>query len=183
MATKQDSKSNVKNTAQDSKSNTTTSSGLDIKPLTDADIEEQRKRLAKADPKILTEIFNTCYQTINSLLVIARKRTKDEDDIVEIERLKRIVNLVPVEELFLRSKDKIWAAREHICDKNAKWFLDRDYSNIIKRDHNQVFIETIVSLIKDQFDKTSKEDMDKYWEKAIILLRNVGRYKQLIGEA
>jgi hypothetical protein len=153
------------------------------KPLSEADIEAQKKRLAEADPKELNEIFNTCSQVINSILVMVLKQTKDEEDIVEVERLKRVINLAPLDERFLRSKDKIWAAREHILNKNADWFLKRDYKGLIKKDHNQVLIETIVSLVKERYDSMSTEDREKYWQKAIMLLRNVGRYKKLIGES
>lgn len=155
---------------------------LEVKPLSEEEIELQKKRLLAADPKVLTDIFNTCSQVINSLLVMVIKQTEDEDEIVEVERLKRVINLAPVEERFIRSKDKIWAAREHILNKNADWFLNRDYKNLIKKDHNQVLIETIVSLVKDRYNTLSKEDQDKYWEKALLLLRNVARFKKLLGE-
>jgi hypothetical protein len=158
------------------------SNQLEVKPLSEEEIELQKKRLLAADPKVLTDIFNTCSQVINSLLVMVIKQTEDEDEIVEVERLKRVINLAPVEERFIRSKDKIWAAREHILNKNADWFLNRDYKNLIKKDHNQVLIETIVSLVKDRYNTLSKEDQDKYWEKALLLLRNVARFKKLLGE-
>lgn len=158
------------------------SNDLTIKPLSEAEVEEQRKKLLAADPKVLTEIYNTCVQTLNGLLTMVLKQTEDEEEIVEIERLKRIINLTPVEELFIRTKDKIWAAREHILNKNADWFLNRDYKNLIKKDHNQVFIETIVGLVKDRYGSLSLEDREKYWEKALLLLRNVARFKKLIGD-
>jgi len=158
------------------------SNDLAIKPLSEAEVEEQKKKLLSADPKVLTDIYNTCSQVINSLLVIILKQTDDEEEIVEVERLKRVINLAPVEERFIRTKDKIWAAREHILNKNADWFLNRDYKNLIKKDHNQVLIETIVSLVKDRYNSLNEEDREKYWEKAILLLRNVARFKKLIGE-
>lgn len=151
-------------------------------PLNEEEVEAQKKRLLEADPKILTDIFNVHSQVSNSILVMVLKQTEDEDEIVEIERLKRIFNLAPIEERFIRSKDKVWGAREHILNKNAKWFIDRDYKNLIKKDHNQVFIETIVSLVKDRYMSLSTEDQERYWEKALIILRNVARFKKLIGE-
>lgn len=158
------------------------SNHIEAAPLSEEDVERQKKKLLEADPKVLSDIFNTCAQVFNSLLVMVLKQTDDEDEIVEVERLKRVINLAPVEERFIRSKDKIWAAREHILNKNADWFLNRDYKNLIKKDHNQVLIETIVSLVKDRYNTLSKEDQDKYWEKAILLLRNVARYRKLLGE-
>lgn len=158
------------------------SNELAIKPLSEDDIAAQKKRLLDADPKELNDIYNKCLQVINSMLVMVMKQTDDDEEIVEVERLKRVINLSPLEEVFIRSKDKIWASREHILNKNADWFLNRDYKNLIKKDHNQVFIETIVSLIKDRYNTLPLEDKDKYWEKALLLLRNIARFKKLIGE-
>ena len=158
------------------------SNELAIKPLSEDDIAAQKKRLLDADPKMLNDIYNTCLQVINSMLVMVMKQTDDDEEIVEVERLKRVINLSPLEEVFIRSKDKIWSSREHILNKNADWFLNRDYKNLIKKDHNQVFIETIVSLIKDRYNTLPLEDKDKYWEKALLLLRNIARFKKLVGE-
>lgn len=156
------------------------SNQIDVVPLTEEEVELQKKKLLEADPKVLNDIYNTCSQVFNSILVMVIKQTDDEEEIVEVERLKRIINLAPIEERFIRTKDKIWAAREHILNKNAKWFLDRDYKNLIKKDHNQVFVETIVGLVRDRYNSLSAEDKEKYWEKALLLLRNVARFKKLI---
>lgn len=155
---------------------------LRVAPLSEKDIEDQKKRLLNANPDELSKIYNTCSQVINSMLVMVIKQTNDEEDIVEVERLKRVINLAPVDERFLRSKDKIWAAREHILNKNADWFLNRDYKGLIKKDHNQSMIETIVSLVKERYNSLSQEDQNRYWEKATMLLNNVARFKKLLGE-
>jgi hypothetical protein len=153
------------------------------KPLSDDDVDEIRRRLAKADPKELNDIFNVHSQLLNAVLTTAIKQTKDEDEIVEIERIKRLINLAPIDERFVRSKDKIWNVRNQILEKNTQWFLDRDYSSLVKKDHNQATIETIMSIIRDKFHTLSKAEMDHYWNKAIALLQNVARYKKLVGES
>jgi predicted choloylglycine hydrolase len=153
-----------------------------IKPLTDADVAQTIKRIADADANELNDIYNKYANAILSILTMGQKQTKDEDELVELDRLKRIINLTPSDERFIRTKDKVWAVREHIINKNAKFFIERDYSAAIKKDHNQGFIETLISIIKYKFTQLTKTEQDFYWKKAAILLNCVARFKKAVGE-
>jgi hypothetical protein len=152
------------------------------KPMSDEEVANARKRLASLSVADLNSILDTYTRLTKGLLTMTLKNTKDEEEIVEIERLKRLVNMAPKEELFLRSKDKIWAARVPIMEKNAAWFINRDYGSLIKKDNKQVMIETLISIIRDMFESLSEEEKELYWRKAIELLQLVATYKKLVGE-
>jgi hypothetical protein len=152
------------------------------RPLTDDDIDKARKRLASISAADLNNIIDTYTNLMKGIVTLALKSTEDEEEIVELERMRRIINMLPKDELFLRSKDKIWAARDPIMSKNASWFLERDYSNMIKKDSKQVMIETIISIIRDKYEQLSNSEREMYWRKGIELLQIVAKYKKLTGE-
>lgn len=153
-----------------------------LKPLSDEDVERTLQRIAKANVEELNDIYRTYANTINSMISVALKQTEDESDLVQLERLKRIINLTPEDERFIRSKDKIWNVREHILNKNAKYFLEKDYNPMFKKDHNQSMLESLVEIIKDKFDELDSDEQLFYWKKAATLLNCVVRFKKAIGE-
>jgi hypothetical protein len=164
--------------------------------LTDDDVDEVRKKLAKIPASELNDIYNSYVQLVNGILSLVHKQTdaakkrsdnkhflfESDAELAEIDRLKRLVNFLPRDETFIRSKDKIWVARDHIMNRNADWFLKKDYTHLIKKDKNQVMIETIVNLIKDRYYDVSPDELESYWKKGIELLHVVARYKKLTGE-
>lgn len=152
-----------------------------FKPLTDDDVDAERKKIARANPKELNDIYTKFAQTINLMLTMAQKTTDDEDDLVEIERLKRLINLVGVDERFIRCKDKIWNVRDHIKKRNADFFLNKDYSSAIKKDSKQVLIETLIEIIKGKFLEIKQQEREFYWQKAETMLDCVERYNQLLN--
>ena len=154
----------------------------EVKPMTDDDVNNVRKRLALLDEKELNYIIDTYSQVIKGVLTLAMKNTNDEDEIVELERLKRIINLAPKDELFIRSKDKVWAARKRIINRDIKWFLNRDYSKLIKRDSKQVMIETLINIAKNSYVKLDPEEQEMYWQKGFKVLQIVAQYKKISGE-
>jgi hypothetical protein len=154
----------------------------EVIPMTDADVNNVRKRLALLDEKELNYIIDTYSQIIKGVLTLAMKNTKDEDEIVELERLKRIINLAPKDELFIRSKDKVWAARKRVINRDINWFLNRDYSKLIKRDSKQVMIETLINIAKNSYLKLDPEEQEMYWQKGFKVLQIVAQYKKISGE-
>ena len=153
-----------------------------FKQLTDDDVFEMVKKTLHVDPKKLNEIYQQYVNNLNSMLVMAKKQTDDETEIVEIERLKRFINMLPIDEVFMRGKDKVWNVRNHILNRNANFFLERDYSKVIKKDKNQVMMETLVEIIKDKYSHVSNEEMEYYWKKGAYALNCIIRFKQLVGE-
>ena len=154
----------------------------EFRPLSVEDVIKEQQRLKDADPKELNDIFEKYSQALNSILVMAKSQTTDDLEIVELERIKRLINFTPKDEKFIRSKGKVWAVRDHILNKDAKYFLEKDYSTIIKKDHNQAMLETLVELIKEKFENMNDKEQNFYWQKAALLLNCVVRYKRLIGD-
>lgn len=155
------------------------------KPLTDDDINASKAKLASLDGKKINEICDGYTRQIKLLINTAKKtlsKKDDEDEIVELERLARLVALLPSDEIFLRSKDKIWHTRKQILDKNVEWFMNRDYSKNIKKDQKQTMIETIIKVVRRKFVALSEDEKNQYWMKAIELLRLVAEFKKLTGE-
>jgi hypothetical protein len=152
------------------------------KPLTEEEVDAARKRLASLDAKDLNNILDTYTQVLKGLITMVLKATKDEEDIAEVDHLKRLIGMVPKDELFLRSKDKIWDARERILNKDAAWFINRDYSKLIKKDSKQTMIETLVNIAKRYYTKLDDDEQDLYWQKAIKLLQIVAQFKKLVRE-
>lgn len=154
-----------------------------IKPLDDSDIENERYRLAKLPKKKIDEITNIFKQyksQILGLINMLQKTVKDEEDIVEVERLKRLVNMCDDLEIFMRTKDKIYKSKTFILNKDAAWFINKKYDHLIKKDHNQAFIETLVSLIKDHYTAMREEEKNLYWSKAHMLIQAIEKYNTIL---
>ena len=149
-----------------------------VKPLNEDDVLNEMKLIARTNEKVTTDIFNTYFRGIQSLLTAAAKQTKEETEVVEVERLRRLIGLMPIEETFIRTKDKIWAVRKRIMQQDADYFMNKDYSKIIKRDANQAFIESLMEIIKDRFEDMDDLSKKFYWCKAALLLNCVARFKK-----
>jgi hypothetical protein len=152
------------------------------KPMSEEDVAKEVQKLSKLDSKQISLICNGYVQQIKALITTARKSlhpVKDEDEIVELDRLIRLIGMVSTDEVFIRSKDKVWHARKHILEKDADWFLKRDYSKMIKKDQKQSMIETIIRIIQTKFATLSEQEKDQYWMKAIGILGLVAKFKKL----
>jgi len=157
---------------------------MEVKALSYEDIEKIRASFSDKDYDELNKIFDKFRHHINNVLVMTLKQTSEEDidEIVEIERLKRLINLAPSDAIFLRCKDKLWDARTNLINKEIKWFVDRDFSHLIKKDQNQVMIETILNLVKHKVMHINETDQAVYWKQLHSLLHVIASYKKLVGE-
>lgn len=155
------------------------------KPLDDNDVMEITARLATLDAKEINEICDGYTRQIKKLLTVIKDSLdpkEDEDELVQVEQISRIVNMCPKDDLFIRSKDKIWHARKHILARNADWFLKRDYSKLIKKDQKQRMIETMIRMVQGLYSRLTKAEKDFYWDRGFEMLHLVARFKKLTGE-
>jgi hypothetical protein len=159
-------------------SNLPDSKGDEPRNLTDDDVKAAMQRLSKANVNVLNDVYRKYSNAVTSILTTAIKQTKDDSEIIELERLRRLTTLAPLEEMFIRSKDKIWSVREHIVKKNADYFIKKDYSKMIKKDHNQAFLENIIEIVRSKFLDLSPEEQEFYWIKANTLLKCVIIFEQ-----
>ena len=156
-----------------------------VKPLDDDDVDAVvRKTLALNDSQIkqLNDIYKQFDNCISSLLSMASKTVTNETELVELERVKRILKIPGDDEKFIRSKDKLWAVRNQIINKDENYFLNKDYTTIIKKDSKQAMIECVLNIIKYKFINMNPSEKAVYWTKAGEMLKYVIKYKQLMGE-
>jgi hypothetical protein len=155
---------------------------IGIRALSEDDVRNEMKLIANLPEKFTNDIFVSYAQCINSILALVLKQCKDDEDVVEVEQLRRVLHICPLEDKFIRTKEKIWAVRHHIINKNAAYFLEKDYSNYIKRDGNQAFIESMLEIIKSRYNELSIVNQDMYWIKAAKLLNTVARFRKATSE-
>ncbi len=175
MSEKKTSKSNSSDIEEEINKN--------VRPLTDDDVDEEKKMWIKLNPKELDEVLNNFSNYLNKLLNMAKQQAKEEDDIVELDRVRRIMNLINNDEKFVRVKDKVWTVREKIFNKDTDFFLKRDYSGLIKKDKKQKMIETIVCIVKTKFIELPKDHQDQFWDIGKNLVFWVAKYRKLLENA
>ena len=155
-------------------------------PLTEDDVNTIVAKLSQLKGKDISEICNGYVRQIRAVVTYIKKKLhprNDEDELVELDRLSRLMGLCSIDEMFIRSKDKIWHARHHIRARDADWFLKRDYSANIKKDHKKAMIETLIRMIQHRYLEMNEIERDQYWCKADEMLSMVERYRKLTGEA
>lgn len=155
---------------------------LGIRALSENDVLGEMKMIERLPKKFTNDIFVSYSQCINSILALVLKQCYDDDDAVEIEQLRRVLQICPLEDKFIRTKGKVWAVRHHIVNKNAKYFLEKDYSKLIKRDGNQAFIESLMEIVKFSYNDLSASDQDMYWCKAAKMLNIVARFRKAMSD-
>lgn len=156
------------------------------KPMTDDDVLAVMSKLSHLSKKDLNEICDGYTNHIKYLIVLGKRKLNpktDEDEIIEMDRLMRLINMLPNDEIFIRSKDKIWFARNQILQKNIDWFFNRDYSANIKKDQKQRMIETLLRIVRNQWRDLSEEEKEMYWDRGLEILGLVAKFKKLAKES
>lgn len=155
------------------------------KPMTDDDVLKVMSKLSNLSSKDINDICDGYVNKIRNLLNLGKHKlhpVHDEEELTEISHVMRLINVLPNDEIFIRSKDKIWFARKHILQKNIDWFLKRDYSANIKKDHKQRMIETLIRLIRSQWSSLTEEEKEMYWDLGLEILGLVAKFKKLANE-
>ena len=104
---------------------------------------------------------------------------------LEVDRLKRIIRIARDEEPLLiinKCKDKIWDSREKILAEDEDFFVAKKFDEYIKKDDNQMFIESLIALFKSGFGSLSAKEKKFMWSIVQRLLETVAEYKILIGD-
>jgi hypothetical protein len=157
-------------------------------PMSDADVSLINKKISKLDNKTIDEIlslYDKYKVIIISLLTSLKNKVelkKDEESLVDIEQVIRIAKFCPSDELFIRSKDKIWYARNYIMKKDAEWFINKNMDKNIKNDGKKAMIENILKSIKNQWKQFTQVEREEYWKFALQILRIVAEFKKLSKE-
>ncbi len=153
-----------------------------VKPLTDDDVILRRKRMANADGDKLNNIFKSFSNNIKSIITLAEKYVKDEDDEVALDSIKRIIKLCPDDEILIRTMDKIWGVRLQIINKDINYFLNKEYGNLVREDEKKEMIVGLIQIVREFFPELKKEEQNVFWSYGTSLLKLVAECKKLIGE-
>lgn len=153
--------------------------------LTDNDVDRVEKLVNKLKNDDIDKVNKICeqfYHALLGLIATSRTFTKDDDDLAELDRIKRLLCLIPKFEVFIRVQGRIWHFREKILESDMDYFLSLDYSGAIKKDHKAKMIESIIAIVKDKFPKLSKTDQTLFWQKTTLLLKYTAEFRKIIGD-
>ncbi len=160
-----------------------------LKPLTNIDVANIKQFNSKMvcnsdkDIKELYDIYKFFMQNLNKIITSMSLSLKSRrDEMAEIDSLKRLINLIPdkEEEIFIRCYFKVWEHREIIMEKNIDYFMNKDYTTMVKKDDNESIIKNLINIIKTFYKELSEEEQDQYWKLANNLLVAVARYNKLL---
>lgn len=157
----------------------------EARPLDDDDVAREQEliyKLSEKNQQIFSELTNEYLLSIKRILVAAESVCTDDKEKAEIDRLKRIIKLCPLDELFIRSKDKIYSAREQIKNKDMAFFTKKEYKSLIKEDFKKSMIESILSIVKYRCMTLTQEESEYYWQIIFKMLNLVTRYEILMLE-
>lgn len=150
--------------------------------MTDEDVFNEQKRMNNLDQKELNTLIKGYCKCISNLINLGMQHANDFDEEVDFTRAREIINLLPIEEKFIRTKGKIWEMRNYIMTKDEKYFLNRDYSKHIRKDKNKVIIESLIAFAKEKYPQLNNEQKKSYWKLANQLLHYVCMFKKMMHE-
>lgn len=103
-----------------------------------------------------------------------------------IEWLSRVFNIArDVDPLCIitRCVDKMWNAKDKILSKDLDFFMkDYDTSVYIKNDHNKVWLDELVCIVRNEVPLLSQKEQDFLWSCLNEMLSAVIEYKLIKGE-
>lgn len=132
--------------------------------------------------KEISEAVQGFHSGISKIFKIIDAKTPGN---LEIDRLKRLVRIARDEDplnIINKCKDKLWDSRERILERDQKFFMNNTFGQYIKKDENQMFIESMINLIQTNVDNLSAKEKDYIWKIIQGLLDQVTVYKILIGD-
>ncbi len=78
-----------------------------------------------------------------------------------------------------RCKDKLWAYRNEILQRNTDFFVCEQFNQYVKDDENKTLLYTIINIIKRRFLELSNDEQATIWQLINQLLVGVVKYKKL----
>jgi hypothetical protein len=155
--------------------------------FTPLDDDFKTSDLSSLTPEQLREVnkmFIDCNKLMKEIISKARSKLVGIDKYeASLREVNGLMTLAPAQEIFERCKDKFYAARVQIVERNADFFISHDYSDVIKRDFRQRFLESIIESILFLWKrKLSDAEKDELWEKIQSILMLILRYKKMVRE-
>jgi hypothetical protein len=124
--------------------------------------------------------------TRNILKLIRFAETKQKKNTGELDHIKNLITIskqtLSIFEVIDRCKLKFCKVSKYIQDRNEDYFVTADFSEFIKKDERQRFLETIVQKIRDARHIMTQKEKDDTWELLNEMLLQVTRYMLLNNE-
>jgi|SRR6185436_8395970 len=131
--------------------------------------------------EIITIVQNFHTKVFNILKICKKLNPKS----VELHQLHNIASLARDTEFLTiinRCKDKMWLHREHIINRNERFFLNNEFKQYIKDDENKSFMHSLINVIQTGYKDISENEKDILWRHVQDMLRHVIEYKKAIGD-
>ena len=136
------------------------------------------------DEKKLSDILQKFNLHAGKIMKVAVAISGDSHQ--RIGWLSRVFNIArDIDPLCIitRCVDKIWIARDKILNKDMDFFMnDYDTSIYIKNDDNKVWLDELVSMVRNEVPLLSKKEQDYLWSCLNEMLSAVIEYKLIKGE-
>lgn len=127
--------------------------------------------------------FNRCITRLvnngfNKLKELRKNPNIDEyvkrrETIDSFERLKNLLDISRTEAPYFaiaRSFTHVIKAGKPINDRDAGYFLNRNYDQIIKNDDKKTMIYDVIRMVCKCFEKLTEAEKNEIWELAAIML-------------
>lgn len=155
-------------------------------PLTDDDIEKYRMRAKNVPAKVKDDVFRAIYKELILLLKMSSQHIAAQANVnvkakSDIEQISRLLKIVPNDEIFYRLYPKVWAHREQIIKKDGAFFINHDYSKLVKDDSKKSMIINIIGIIKYEYDKLTDNDRESLWDHMLKILHQVATFLKAVN--
>ncbi len=157
-------------------------------PLSDEDIAKCRLRSKGVPDAVKEKIFVAVYKDLQGLLKLASQHISAQREVnvrakSDIEHIGRLLKLIQNDEIFYRLYPKIWAHRQQIMEKNGKFFVDHDYSKLVKEDGKKGMILNIIGIIKHEYNFLTETDRESLWQYMTQILHNVATFLDAVNKS
>lgn len=128
---------------------------------------------------IIIQQFN---RQVSRLMKIANEISGDDPNIEWLTRVFKIMRNESPLCILEKCVDKIWDNKDHILEKNTKFFETCSLDKYIKRDKNKEWIDEMVKLVRTKFFDLSEKEQNCIWECMGEMLKNIIKYRLLKGD-
>lgn len=125
--------------------------------------------------------FNRSLKRITNLCISKLSGTIPDELLDTLRRMQSLVRIMDDQLPFFmiaRCYKHIINAADPIENRNKNYFIERDYSPLIKKDKYMQMIRDLVHLIKSTLDKTSDDELNEIWDLGFVLLVCSMKFKE-----
>jgi len=128
--------------------------------------------------RILKDFYSTLFNMINMAEQIDPKNYYILWLKQQIDMVRRIDN----EFVIKRMKDKLWAYRKEIKERDVNFFKNNQFSKFVKNDDNRSFMYSFINMVKKKLDYLQPEELNAVWDNTTKMLLCCIEYKRLTND-